>query len=119
MLSKETISKSAYPSPLDAIVLAGTDSNPKRMIQGRNKAFLEIGGQVLVRRVVEALVHASSIGQVYVVGPGAPLRQVLEGLPPSYLPAFFQPGRQYCPAPALLPALAALEPPDPRRKPAR
>jgi molybdopterin-guanine dinucleotide biosynthesis protein A len=81
MLSKETISKSAYPSPLDAIVLAGTDSNPKRMIQGRNKAFLEIGGQVLVRRVVEALVHASSIGQVYVVGPGAPLRQVLEGLP--------------------------------------
>ena len=44
--------KAAYPEPLDAIVLAGTDSNPRRMIQGQNKAFLEIGGRLgpLLRR---------------------------------------------------------------------
>jgi molybdopterin-guanine dinucleotide biosynthesis protein A len=45
----ETITTAGWPSLLDAIVLAGTDSNPKRMIQGSNKAFLEIGGQVLIR----------------------------------------------------------------------
>lgn len=77
----ETNSTSAWPLPLDAIVLAGTDSNPKRMIQGRNKAFLEVGGEVLVRRVVEALLSASSIGLVFVVGPSEPLRKALDGLP--------------------------------------
>jgi molybdopterin-guanine dinucleotide biosynthesis protein A len=81
MHSAGTHIKAAFPSPLDAIVLAGTDSNPKRMIQGRNKAFLELGGQILVRRVVQALVDAESIGQVYVVGPAEPLRTALEGLP--------------------------------------
>ncbi len=59
----------SYPEPLDAIVLAGTDDNPRRMIQGQNKAFLEIGGSVLVRRVVEALLSAESVGQIFVVGP--------------------------------------------------
>jgi len=76
----ETIPITAWPTPLDAIVLAGTDSNPKRMIQGSNKAFLEIGGEVLIRRVVEALLGASSIGLVFVVGPSQPLRKALDGL---------------------------------------
>jgi len=71
----------AYPSPLDAIVLAGTDSNPRRMILGKNKAFLELGGQILVRRVVQALLDASSIGKVFVVGPADRLREALDGLP--------------------------------------
>ncbi len=71
----------AYPAPLDAIVLAGTDSNPRRMILGKNKAFLELGGQNLVRRVVQALLDASSIGKVFVVGPEVRLREALEGLP--------------------------------------
>jgi len=73
--------KPAYPAPLDAIVLAGTDSNPKRMIKGQNKAFLEVGGQVLVRRVVEALQEASSIGNIFVVGPVDRLHKTLAGLP--------------------------------------
>ena len=64
---------------MDAIVLAGTDSNPKRKIQGRNKAFLEVGGEVLIRRVVEALLGASSIGLVFVVGPAERLRKALDG----------------------------------------
>lgn len=67
----------AYPAPLDAIVLAGTDRNPGRLIAGRNKAFLEIGGKVLVRYVVDALLGASSIGHIYVVGPVERLEEVL------------------------------------------
>lgn len=67
----------AEHGPLDAIVLAGTDSNPRRMIMGQNKAFLEIGGQTLVQRVVAALQRASTIGQVFVVGPAERLRKAL------------------------------------------
>jgi len=68
---------SAYPAPLDAVVLAGTDRRPERLIAGTNKAFLTVGGQVLVRRVVETLLEASSIGHVFVVGPAAELEKVL------------------------------------------
>jgi len=39
----------AYPFQLDAVVLAGTHRNPKRLIADRNKAFLEVGGKKLVR----------------------------------------------------------------------
>ena len=70
----------AYPEPLDAIVLAGTHQNPNRLILGRNKAFLEIGGKALVRRVVEALLGSKSVGQVFVVGPIQELRPVLDGI---------------------------------------
>ena len=70
----ENTPRPAYPEPLDAIVLAGTDSNPKRMIEGQNKAFLEVGGQVLVRRVVKALLGASPFGKMFVVGPEERLR---------------------------------------------
>ena len=52
MEAKPENNKAAYPDPLDAIVLAGSDENPKRKIQGQNKAFLDIGGTTLVRRVV-------------------------------------------------------------------
>ncbi len=71
----------AYPFLLDAVVLAGTHQNPKRLIAGRNKAFLEVGGQVLVRYVVEALLGAASIGQIFVVGPADELLEVLAGFP--------------------------------------
>jgi molybdopterin-guanine dinucleotide biosynthesis protein A len=59
----------SYPHPLDAIVLAGTDLNPRRMIRGQNKAFLEVGGVVLVRGVVDALLDARLVDHVFVVGP--------------------------------------------------
>ena len=58
-----------YPHALDAIVLAGTHRNPKRLISGKNKAFLEIGGRPLVRHVVDALLEASAIAEIFVVGP--------------------------------------------------
>jgi GTP:adenosylcobinamide-phosphate guanylyltransferase len=70
----------SYPEPLDAIVLAGTDNNPRRLIQGQNKAFLEIGSQLLVHRVVTALLEARSVEQVFVVGPVKRLRQALGDL---------------------------------------
>ncbi len=80
MNSVEINPTTAWQSPLDAVVLSGTDSNPKRMVQGQNKAFLVVGGEVLVRRVVKALLDASSIGLVFVVGPSGPLREALDGL---------------------------------------
>lgn len=72
-----TESSTAYAEPLDAIVLAGSDDNPRRMIQGQNKAFLEIGGRSLVERAVSALLAAETIGQVFVVGPVERLERVL------------------------------------------
>jgi GTP:adenosylcobinamide-phosphate guanylyltransferase len=81
MQSTEITTPYADYAPLDAIVLAGTDTNPRRLLKGENKAFLEIGGQALVLRVVNALLQASTIGQVFVVGPSERLRQVLSGMP--------------------------------------
>jgi len=74
-------SNAGYAQPLDAVVLAGTDRRPERLIAGSNKAFLEMGGQVLVRRVVDALLEASSIGHIYVVGPATELENVLPRSP--------------------------------------
>ena len=74
--------RDAYPFPLDAVVLAGTHQNPKRLIAGRNKAFLNVGGQVLFRYVVNALLEARSIDQIFVVGPADQLLEQLSGLPP-------------------------------------
>jgi len=81
MQSTELHTPGSYPEPLDAIVLAGTDSNPRRLIQGRNKAVLEIAGQTLVRRVVHSLSEAATVGQIFVVGPVDRLREVLAGMP--------------------------------------
>jgi len=72
-----------YPFTLDAVVLAGTHQNPKRLITGRNKAFLKVGDQVLLRYVVDALVDAKSIDQIFVVGPVEDLLEVLAGYPSS------------------------------------
>jgi molybdopterin-guanine dinucleotide biosynthesis protein A len=73
-------SRAAYPEPLDAVVLAGTDDNPKRMILGQNKAFLEIAGKALVRHVAETLLAAESVARVFVVGPLERLEAVLGGI---------------------------------------
>ena len=72
----------AYPFLLDAVVLAGTHQNPKRLISGRNKAFLKVGGQALIRYVVNALVEAEYIDQIFVVGPAEELLEELTGFSP-------------------------------------
>jgi len=71
----------AYPFKLDAVVLAGTHQNTKRLIAGRNKAFLKVGEQVLIRYVVDALMGAENIDQIFVVGPVEELLEVLAGFP--------------------------------------
>lgn len=71
----------AYPFKLDAVVLSGTHQNPKRLIAGRNKAFLKVGEQVLIRYVVDALLDAENIDQVFVVGPVEELLEILAGFP--------------------------------------
>lgn len=70
-----------YAQPIDAIVLAGTHQNPKRLIDGKNKAFLEIDGSPLVRHVVDALLEAGQISEIFVVGPVDQLGQALQGVP--------------------------------------
>jgi CTP:molybdopterin cytidylyltransferase MocA len=64
----------------DVVVLAGTDDNPRRLIEGQNKAFLPIHGKPLVRIVVEALLDAARIDRVIVVGPRERLDATLDGL---------------------------------------
>jgi GTP:adenosylcobinamide-phosphate guanylyltransferase len=71
----------SYPFPLDAVVLAGTHQNPNRLIAGRNKAFLEVGGQKLIRYVTDALLKAECINQIFVVGPPAELLEALPNVP--------------------------------------
>lgn len=71
----------AYPHTIDAVVLAGTHQNPGRLITGRNKAFLEINGQVLIRYVIDALLGAKQIDQIFVVGPAAELLAEMPDLP--------------------------------------
>jgi GTP:adenosylcobinamide-phosphate guanylyltransferase len=76
-----TDGKASYGRKIDAIVLAGTHRNPKRLIAGKNKAFLEVGGRPLVRHVVDALLQASEIDNIFVVGPIEQLGQALAGTP--------------------------------------
>lgn len=75
--------ETAFPFPLDAVVLAGTHRNTKRLIAGRNKAFLKVGKQVLLRYVVDALVEAKNIDRVFVVGPIEELHKELADYPSS------------------------------------
>jgi GTP:adenosylcobinamide-phosphate guanylyltransferase len=77
--SRTAGSADAYPFLLDAVVLAGTHRNAKRLISGRNKALLEVGSRKLVRYVVDALLGAQSIDRVFVVGPAEELLEVLTG----------------------------------------
>jgi GTP:adenosylcobinamide-phosphate guanylyltransferase len=71
----------AYAQAIDAIVLAGTHTNPRRLIGGKNKAFLPLAGRPLVRHVVDALLQAETIAEIFVVGPVEKLGLALEGVP--------------------------------------
>lgn len=75
------IAVSAYSHPIDAIILAGTHQNPTRLIDGRNKAFLDVNGQILVRYVIDALLQAGQIDRIFVVGPAQELAQAMPQLP--------------------------------------
>jgi CTP:molybdopterin cytidylyltransferase MocA len=74
------IMKGQFPQKLHVVVLAGTDRNPKRLIDGQNKALLPIGGRALVRIVVDALLQAEYVDRIIVVGPVKQLSETLSGL---------------------------------------
>jgi GTP:adenosylcobinamide-phosphate guanylyltransferase len=71
----------SFSAPIDAIVLAGTHSDPARWIMGQNKAFLDMDGRPMVRHVVDALLGAQSIADIYVIGPVEQVRDALQGEP--------------------------------------
>ena len=72
----------SFSEPIDAVVLAGTHGDPSRWIEGRNKAFLEVGGQPLLQHVIDALLGAQSIADIFVVGPTEEMREALAGVAP-------------------------------------
>ncbi len=71
----------SYSEPIDAIVLAGTHSDPSRWIHGKNKAFLNVDGRPLLRHVIDALHGAKSIADIFVVGPVDQMSDALPSLP--------------------------------------
>ncbi len=73
----------SFSEPIDAIVLAGTHNDPSRWIEGRNKAFLEVGGRSLLQHVIDALLGAQSIADIFVVGPAEELRAASAGAAPQ------------------------------------
>lgn len=79
--SGQGAARRGYARKIDAIVLAGTHQNPRRLIDGRNKAFLDIAGRPLVRHVVDALLEAGEIDEIFVVGPVSQLGSALKGVP--------------------------------------
>jgi hypothetical protein len=54
---------------VDVLVLAGTHTDPSKLIGGRNKAFLPMGEAVCLGHVLDALRRARRVGRVFVVGP--------------------------------------------------
>ena len=69
----------AFSHPLDAIVLAGSD--PKHSIKGQNNAFLNINGRPLLQHVVDALLGAQSIADIFAVGPVNQMSKALPNAP--------------------------------------
>lgn len=74
---------------LDAVVLAGAPNNGRlRTVSDvSNEALIPVAGKPLLRYPVEALLAASSIGRVVVVGPEAELAPALAGLDVEVTPA--------------------------------
>ena len=60
---------------VDAVVLAGTHQDKRRLIQGQNKAFLPLGGPLSLHFVLDALAKSQRVGRIFVVGPVEELRE--------------------------------------------
>ncbi len=65
---------------VDAVVLAGTHQDKRRLIQGHNKAFLPLGDHPCLHYVLEALRDSQRVGRIFVVGPPEDLAR---RLPPA------------------------------------
>jgi len=60
---------------VDAIVLAGTHLDRRKLIAGLNKAFLPLGSRVCLDYLLEALSRARRVDRIFVVGPEEELRR--------------------------------------------
>lgn len=69
---------------IDAVILAGTHRNKKRLIFDKNKAFLEIKGRALVAHVAQVCLQCPRLGKVVVVGPKNSLESTLSDLSNDY-----------------------------------
>jgi hypothetical protein len=65
---------------VDAVVLAGTHQDKRRLIQGHNKAFLPLGDRPCLHYVLEALRGSERVERIFVVGPSEDLGR---RLPPA------------------------------------
>ena len=63
---------------VDAVILAGIHRNPKRLIRGENKAFLDLKGKPMLSFVVASCLECSRLNKVVVVGPRNALEQALK-----------------------------------------
>lgn len=68
----------------DAVILGGTHRNKKRLVMGKNKAFLELEGHALIAHVTKACLESDRIGKVVVVGPRIALESCLKELSEIY-----------------------------------
>jgi hypothetical protein len=59
---------------VDAVVLAGTHQDRRRLIRGSNKAFLPLAGALSLQYVLDALARSQRVGRTFVVGPDVELR---------------------------------------------
>ena len=65
---------------VNAVVLAGTHQDKRRLIQGHNKAFLPLGDHPCLHYVLEALRGSQRVNRIFVVGPAEDLAR---RLPPA------------------------------------
>ncbi|MBN2053488.1 NTP transferase domain-containing protein [bacterium] len=71
---------------IDAVVLAGTHRNPKRLVLNRNKSFLPINGKPVIQYVIEALAATPLVKHIAVVGPQDSLQDELSGCTAPFIP---------------------------------
>jgi GTP:adenosylcobinamide-phosphate guanylyltransferase len=61
---------------IQAVLLAG-DRGHARAVQGRSKAFIEVGGKPMVVHVLETLLHTPEVSEVFVVGDAIRLEKAV------------------------------------------
>ncbi|MBN1878570.1 NTP transferase domain-containing protein [bacterium] len=69
---------------VDAVILAGSHRNPKRLIKGQNKAFLQLMGKPLIAYVTTACLESDRLNRIVVVGPRNALESALHLLLAQY-----------------------------------
>ena len=61
---------------VQAVLLAG-DRGASRAVQGRSKAFVEVGGKPMLVHVLEAVLHTPEVREVFVVGDAIRLEKTV------------------------------------------